>query len=354
MSRYRRRLVLAVGATAVAIAFSITGAGLALASSKSGKATPHYATTVTSTGPVNRAAIPLGDGYVSTKPEVGYVDSCMTSFPSIGGAQVVGPWINTTAKTWDSLTKVHVQGQVKWPSASYTVKVSGSHRIIRGNDLPIDHRTGVFPIATSDPAYAYDRNPNKIVSQAIDWSLPLHPTPAVSPSCTPGGAIGILNDGVVLFNALDGEGRDAGAHEVLDSCDEHPQMGDELHHHSVPSCILAKAKGRSTLVGYALDGYGIYVERKANGSLLTNTDLDACHGRTSRVMWDGKERDIFHYDATLEYPYTVGCFQGTPIALGRAAAPQARTTLKVFGGRSHVRFATCDGSLVQAVGARTG
>jgi len=79
----------------------------------------------------------------------------------------------------------------------------------------------------------------------------------------------------------------------------------------VPTQVIAAAKGRSTLVGYALDGYGIYVERNANGTILTNTELDACHGRTSRVRWNGKVQLEYHYDATLEYPYTIGCFHGT-------------------------------------------
>jgi hypothetical protein len=93
-------------------------------------------------------------------------------------------------------------------------------------------------------------------------------------------------------------------------------MSDTYHHHEVPAFMIAAAKSRSTLVGYAIDGYGIYVERNAKGQLLTNSDLDRCHGRTSKVMWNGKLTRIYHYDATLEYPYTVGCFHGTPIATG--------------------------------------
>jgi YHYH protein len=302
-------------------------------------ATPAYATTVTSPGPINPAAIPLGDGYLSSTPKVGYVDSCQ-SFSTTGsggggspggagspggpgggpggagGARVDGPWINLTTKTWDSLTKVSVQGSVSWPAARYSVTVSGEKRIISTDDLPTRHTTGVFPIASSDPAYAYDHNPNRIVPMSITWSLPLNPVAVPTPSCTSGGPIGVLDDGVLLFNALDGEGRDAVAHELLDSCGEHPQMDDMLHHHDVPACLLDQATGRSTLVGYALDGYGIYVERDASGALLTNTDLDACHGRTSVVLWNGKEQSVYHYDATLEYPYTVGCFHGTPISTG--------------------------------------
>ncbi|HEV2369750.1 MAG TPA: hypothetical protein VGR90_07730, partial [Acidimicrobiales bacterium] len=177
---------------------------------------------MTSTGRINPAAIPLGDGYVSTSPKLGYVYSCQTSFPSVGGAQAVGPWINTAAKTWDSTAKVHVQGAVAWPAASYSVTESAGQRTIRTADLPINHTTGRFPVAATDPAFTYDRNPNSIKVQSITWVLPENPSAAASPSCTSGGPIGVLDDGMLLFNALDGEGRDAGAHEVLDSCDEHP------------------------------------------------------------------------------------------------------------------------------------
>ena len=285
--------------------------------------TPAGATTATvgTPQPVNPAAIPLGDGHVSTTPRVGYVDSCSTSFGGGGGAQAVGPWIDTAHSTWNSLTKATVAGAVTWPNASYSVTTAGDRRVIGSNDLPGGHSTGVYPVAGSDPAYAYDRNPNVISVQSINWSLPLNPTAASGPSCTPGGPIGVLSDGVVLFNALDGEGRDAVAHEVLDSCDEHPEMTGLLHHHDVPACILAQATGTSTLVGYATDGYGIYVERNASGGLLTNADLDACHGRTSTVTWNGTSQSVFHYVATREYPYTVGCFHGSPIANAQPDGP---------------------------------
>jgi hypothetical protein len=212
---------------------------------------------------------------------------------------------------------VAVAGSVSWPSASYSVTVSGSTRIINTNDLPIDHTTGTFPIASSDPSYQYDHNPNHIAAQPTTLRLPEIPVVAAKPSCTNLGAIGVLSDGVFLHNALDANGRDAPAHEVLDSCDGHPDQASRYHHHDVPSCILSGATGRSTLVGYAIDGYGIYVERNSRGARLTNSSLDACHGRTSVVGWNGKTTRVYHYDATLEYPYTVGCFQGTPVAQPR-------------------------------------
>ena len=268
---------------------------------------------------VDPTAIPLGDGKVSTTPKVGYVDSCTTNFRQ-GGAEHAGPWIQRN--TWDSVTKPAVEGAVSWPSARFKARKSHGRRVVSFNDLPTDHTTGVFPISSSDPAYAYDRNPNQIVAHSTTWKLPLHPKKARKPSCTSLGPIGVLKDGVLLFNGLDAAGRDAAAHEVQDSCDGHPDGAGEYHNHDIPSCVLAKTrKGRSTLVGYALDGYGIYVQKNKHGKLPTDASLDACHGKTSKVRWNGKTRRIYHYVATLEYPYTVGCFHGTPIAVSRVRGP---------------------------------
>ena len=58
--------------------------------------------------------------------------------------------------------------------------------------------------------------------------------------------------------------------------------------------------------------------KDANGNPPTNLSLDACHGATSLVPWNGKQTRIYHYVAAYEYPCTVGCYQGTPIASGRA------------------------------------
>ncbi len=266
--------------------------------------------------PVTASAIPLGDGKVSTTPRVGYEDSCTTSFGG-GGAQVNGPWLDTAAGTWNAATKVSVQGSHTWAQASHSFSVTGTTRVLSTDDLPVGATTGTFPIASSDPAYQYDRNPNAVQAQSLSWHVPAVPSAAASPSCTGLGPIGVASNGVVLFNALDDGGRDAGAHEVQDSCDGHPQMAGMYHYHTLSRCLetsASDAAGSSTLIGYALDGYGIFLERDAKGNLPTDTDLDVCHGRTSTVVWDGKATVMYHYDATVEYPYLVGCFHGTPVS----------------------------------------
>lgn len=255
---------------------------------------------------INRHKLPLGDGRISKAPRRGWIWACHVN-PGGGGAHRVGPWIDLKAKTWDLTAKVAVRGVVRWPH-SFVVTVRGNRRVLTTNDLP-DHPTGRFPIARNDPAYRYDTNPNRIRRQHIRIELPANPE-AARTRCAP-NVVGILLTGVALFNALDDPGRDAVAHETQDSCHGHPQRTGAYHYHSLTNCMDFRpdADGNSPLVGYALDGFGIYGPYE-NGRQLTTADLDACHGRTGVVTWDGRKVKMYHYVATVDFPYTVGCMRG--------------------------------------------
>jgi len=280
-----------------------------------GGATPGTAAV---SGPDARS-LPIGDGRVTTSgPQRGYVYSCQTGFAAGGGppgagAQAEGPWIHGDG-TYDLTAKATVDGKVRWTNAKLRKSKSKSRRTYSGNGLPKGTTTGEFPIRSSDDAYSYDRNPNSIRSQSVRYSVPRHPQKASRPSCLSMGPVGVAKNGVAIFNALDAGDRDAVAHEVQDSCGGHPQMSGLYHYHAIPSCLTkGESKRRASgLVGYALDGYPIYGPRGHGGRLLTNADLDACHGQTSRVFFAGRWQLIYHYNATLEYPYTLGCYRGTP------------------------------------------
>jgi hypothetical protein len=68
---------------------------------------------------------------------------------------------------------------------------------------------------------------------------------------------------------------------------------------------------REGLVGYARDGFGIFA-REENGGVITTENLDACHGHTHTVVWDGFVRELYHYHITDDAPYTLGCYRGVP------------------------------------------
>jgi hypothetical protein len=264
-------------------------------------------------GTVDPTALPLGDyKYKTDGAKRGYVYTCH-QLSGVGGAGVEGPWINTTNGTYDSTAKATVNGSVSW-AGHVSIYKQGDRRIITGNGLPKRQTTGTYPIQSSDDAYKYDRNPNSIYSQSDYFSLPANPKKG-SPQCI-GGEVGVAINGVKIFDAFDAGGRDANAHEIQDKCGGHPEMTGTYHYHQIPSCLYENESThkQSKVVGWAYDGFPITGPRGHGGQLMTNDDLDACHGKTSRIKVDGKWVRMYHYVATEEFPYTVGCFKGTEVA----------------------------------------
>jgi YHYH protein len=261
--------------------------------------------------PVNVHKLPLGDDlYTTDAAKRGYVYSCITDFNG-GGAFAQGPWIDAENGTWDLTEKIHVEGNVDWGS-EFSARVSGSERALSGNGLP-PQPSGIFPVEPSDPAYEYDRNPNSISEYGLQAELPANPQRTGKASCV-GGTIGVMKNGIALFSAFDAGGRDAVATEIQDRCDAHPEKTGQYHYHGLSSCLYeSKGDSRSELLGWALDGFGIYLERDSQGTLLSSADLDLCHGRTSTVEWNGEKRRMYHYVMTLDFPYAVACYRGTAI-----------------------------------------
>lgn len=310
---------LAVGAVAAAVgAITLTPArALPIGERTSPPSTAAPAAPAART--VDRTRLPLGDGRFATVGSQvrGALVACQTSFTSgAGGAFRDGPWIHEDG-TWDLTSKATVDGSVTW-AGTFTIAKTGATRTLTGNGVPTSYPTGTFPVVPTDDAFQYDRNPNTIATQTVRVQLPATPSLAGLPSCVPMGVIGVSTSGVAIFNALDALGRDAVAHEIQDGCEGHPERTGQYHHHSITSCIADPGTGHSRLVGYALDGFGIYGHRGANGVELTDADLDACHGHMHAITWDGKTVLMYHYHATWEYPYTVGCFRGTPVEVPRS------------------------------------
>ncbi|GAA1698754.1 YHYH protein [Microbacterium sediminicola] len=255
--------------------------------------------------------LPVGDGrYSEVKPAVGTVYLCSENFAQNGaGAQERGPWFINDDTEWDLSLKIHVQGAVEW-EPQMTVTLDGDTRTVTTNDLP-DHTTGEFPVARDDPAYDYDRNPNSISAQELTYDLNASPQYG-EPHCM-GGEAGVMLTGAALFNAFDELGRDAGAWEIQDACEGHPQQAGEYHYHTLSSCIGAVSV--ETVIGFALDGFPITGPTVSEGNVLTTADLDECHGIVSDVELDGETVTTYHYVMTQDFPYSVSCFRAEPITM---------------------------------------
>jgi hypothetical protein len=257
--------------------------------------------------------VPLGDGmHVSDGAKKGYVYLCNARTGEEGGAGQDGPWIDSKNKVWNFLQKISISGSVKWAQAKFSNTTSAQTRTLVGNNLPINHTTGTFPVASSDDAYEYDRNPNSIKAQTEKkYELPLNPTYSETPYCMSGGEVGIMTTGVMMFNAFDATLRDAPAHELQDDCDGHPQKDGIYHYHSMSSCL--KNVSVLTVVGYAFDGFPITGPKVGKDRYLSTEDLDECHGITSTIIVDGKQKTMYHYVLTQDFPYSVSCYRGKPI-----------------------------------------
>ena len=265
--------------------------------------------------------LPVGDKkYTTDAAKKGYVYMCRANFvpENQAGAQVRGPWFVNNNTQWDSNKKPAVDGNVTWKN-NISMSQDTTTRIISTNDLP-DHHTGVFPVASSDDAYKYDKNPNSIKQQTLTYALTKNPTYG-APQCM-GNESGIMLSGSALFNAFDAGGRDAGVWEVQDSCDGHPQAAGEYHYHTLSRCITDVSV--SKVIGFALDGYPITGPKVGDNNILTTDDLDECHGIVSAIELDGKTVTTYHYVMTQDFPYSVSCFRATPIQPPRVAGPAGR------------------------------
>jgi hypothetical protein len=284
-----------------------------------GRATVSGAAISAATNEPNFSALPLGDNRRSTTAAAqGVLFQCR---PNMGGGQgpgagTPGPWINSPAGTYSLAAKPTVDGSNQWPNATFKAKVKKAILKLVGNGLPTNHGTGNFPIRPTDDAYQFDRNPSSVRAQSIFYKLTAKPKRLATPQCV-GGTVGLARNGVPIFNAVDADNRDAVAYEVQDVCSGHPQQQGQYHYHGLPACVPHGSESKhSTLIGWAFDGFPIYGPIGNKGVYMRLSNLDECHGHTHKIKYQGLKQKLFHYHATHEFPYTVGCYRGQPIDVG--------------------------------------
>ena len=251
----------------------------------------------------------LGDDYfTTTSPQKGYLYACNAKNPNAPGSNTDRlTWVDFTMKTWNFFEKLWLpKGSFEATPGTYEETIIGNTRTIKTNNLPVDGKIGDWPMTDYPILTEIDRNPGIPSSGEFSVSYSTDPSEADSPSCVSLGPIGITKNGVVIYNASDARGEDAVAKEIVDIFGGHPAMTD-YHYHFIPERLDNKflSDGHSDIVGYINDGFPIHGYKGSMGIEMANKDLDMCHGHNHGVLG-------YHYHATIEYPYTVGCYFGIP------------------------------------------
>lgn len=186
----------------------------------------------------------------------------------------------------------------------------------------------VYVKATGIPSYTigpWAMNPNLPVNQ--NWTFKIARTPVNSPSPTTvgGGQIGVLINGVVLFNAGDAQSYNNQNvwHRIayyfegtgFDTSGGHPAPGGAYHYHiNMKKLYTANSSQHSPLLGYMFDGYpiyGAYGYTNANGTGGIRRMRSSYRKRniTQRTtLPDGTPLQPSQYGPAINAQYPLGCF----------------------------------------------
>ena len=264
-------------------------------------------------------------------------------------AQTTNPWVDQSSNTLLISEMAYVSGtvyakdidpagfnmtvtEVTGTPTDQTVEIQ--YRYFKGNGLP-NFAMGQFPVQPGTPAYKYysilpgglsgGEYPTADLIPVATYNLESYipKVPIENPKGPDGkvlpGPIASLIVGISLHGVpwhLEMANSDTSwfnPYDALppDQCWGHPYSKQyHIHGYSWKCFPDQGSSGPSPLFGYALDGYGIYGPRGEDGQMITNAQLDECHGHTAPVMWDGKMTNIYHYHLNREYPYSIGCFHG--------------------------------------------
>lgn len=244
-------------------------------------------------------------------------------------------WMNGNTLNIPAYNSVSVSGSRLNVTPVFNTVLTETERQFKGNGIP-NHRTGVFPVQPGTAAYTYySQAPAMGYSSAaaipiepydFQVTVPRNPVYLEIPQCMDSLVFGVATQtgsrwdiNVAYVKGPNGEVVlvDPVSALPLDQCWGHP-YSTQYHYHGYSwKCFpnQGSAREHSPLYGYALDGFGIYGPHGDNGKLLTNNDLDECHGHFGNINWDGVNKYMYHYHLNTEFPYGPGCFRGVPATI---------------------------------------
>jgi len=170
-----------------------------------------------------------------------------------------------------------------------TTEIQGEYILVTSNGIP-----------ENDYSDIPKRNPHTVQEQTFQFKFPISPEYVGDYTPTHTGPIGMTLHGAVFFNQFDRDGNDANTRERFDSCNGHAASGGIYHYHQLSGCFEDNESGHSKIFGFVFDGFAMYGYNGVSG--VPPNDLDSCNGHT--------DTGVYHYHATKEYPYLVGCYNG--------------------------------------------
>lgn len=224
--------------------------------------------------------------------------------PSID-AYVNGWLINTNGATGKSANTTINNAVKSIPANIQQVRYTASNVYVKATGIP-DYNIGPF-----------NGNPNIPANSNATFDIPRNPQPAATHVSTGLGAIGVLINGVDVFNMSDAMSyqnqgvwhNNAGVVEAVgfDAAKAHPQQQGVYHNHEDPISLEAEIGATSSnpmLIGYAIDGYPImndYASLTPGGSVVKMTSSYQLKTYSGNVRGNG--------GPNVAAPYVLGYFE---------------------------------------------
>lgn len=186
----------------------------------------------------------------------------------------------------------------------------------------------VYVKATGIPSYTigpWAMNPNTPVNQNWTFKITRNPVNNPSPTTVGGGQIGVLVNGVVLFNAGDAMSYNNQNiwHRIayyfegtgFDTSGGHPAPGGAYHYHiNMKKLYTATSSQHSPLLGYMFDGYPVYgaygfANTNGTGGIRRIKSSYRKRNITQRTtLPDGTALPTNQYGPAINTQYPLGCF----------------------------------------------
>jgi hypothetical protein len=241
----------------------------------------------------------------TTNPSTSSSASSDKTTPTTGGTTT------TTGTDYSAIVQKAFSGYAAASVSSVTV--DGDYVLIKCTGVP-DHKSPYFKgsawestIYIADTRSSFKQAPGSYIAAfSYTFKIPKAPKESSSKKSLGTATIGVALNGVPIFNQY-AAGNTAisvgtGEYVSFDLYGGHPAPTLDYHYHIEPNYITSK-KGTDALIGYLLDGFPVYGS-KENGKTITNSDLDAYHGHTTKTA--EYPNGIYHYHTTSEAPFING------------------------------------------------